>query len=308
MATKTKFEVKLDKVEEILGPKIRIIGIGGGGNAIVSRIAQKVKSTSFVVADIDEKVLKELPRRIQHFLFDGESEKKAKTLFEGIDFCILVACLGGEASSAILPVFAEISQRRKVVTLGIFLLPFEFEGEKKTGLAEFSLEKIRPNLNASVIISNQKLFNILNKNTPFKEAFFIANRWVAECLEGLIEVLYSSGLIGIDLAELKMVLAGRGKLAFLNTVEEEASKSIQGIARRAVYNRLSPYLAYKAERILFNITGGENLSINAVNQIGSIISKLINPRAKISFGVTQDKKYQDKIRITLLASGCEWQE
>ncbi|PJB09394.1 cell division protein FtsZ, partial [bacterium (Candidatus Gribaldobacteria) CG_4_9_14_3_um_filter_36_15] len=81
-----------------------------------------------------------------------------------------------------------------------------------------------------------------------------------------------------------------------------------GIARKVLFNRLSPYRSYKAKGILFNITGGENLSLNEVNQIGSIITNLVNPRAKVVFGVTQNKKYQDKIKITLLATGCEWKE
>jgi len=271
-------------------PKIRIIGIGGGGNAIVSEVALRVKKASFVMLDADV------------------GEKRAKNLFEGIDFCILVSCLGGQVGSNILPILAEASRRSKIITLGIFVLPFEFEGEERIELAKVSLANIKPNLSASVVVSNQKLLNVTDNITPFKEAFSIVNQWVAESLEGLIKMFDSSGLISTNFADLKMTLTGRGKLAFLNSVEAEISQSIQGTARKVVFNRLSPYLAYKAKKILFNITGGENLSINEINQIGSIISKSINPQAKISFGITQDKQYQNRIRITLLATGCQWQE
>lgn len=292
-------------------PEIRIIGIGGGGGAIVSEIAKNVKKASFVVVDTDL------------------GEKKTKNLFLGIDFCILISCLGGKTGSNILPILTEVSREFKLITLGIFVLPFEFEGEKKMRIAKSALEKISPNLNALVIISNQKLFCVVNKKTSLKEALSAVNKQVAESLKGLIELLYSSDLININLSDLRTILAGRGKLAFLNSIEAETTKPIhpvrgqrvqteaqkkrtsnrvQGIARKVVHNRLSPYLSYKAKKILFGITAGETFTLNETNQIGSIITNLVNPRAQIIFGVGQNKEYKDKIRITLLATGCQWQE
>ena len=300
--------------EQTFRPKIRIIGIGGGGNSIISEIAPKIKRASFVAVDTDLGTPKKVPGKIKRFRFNqkltqGLEREKIKNLFKGIDFCILVSCLGGGAGSGISPIFAEIARKLRNTTLGIFILPFEFEGEGKMEIARSSLEKIRPNLNASIVISNENLFKLVDKKSSFKEALFIVNERVAENLEGLIEMLYSSDLfIDIDFADLKVILAGRGKLAFLNSVEVKIQKPIQGIARKVLFNRLSPYRSYKAKGILFNITGGENLSLNEVNQIGSIITNLVNPRAKVVFGVNQNKKYQDKIKITLLATGCEWKE
>jgi len=300
--------------EQNFRPKIRIIGIGGGGNSIISEIAPKIKRASFVAVDTDLGAPKKVPGKIKRFRFNqkltqGLEREKIKNLFKGIDFCILVSCLGGGAGSGISPIFAEIARKLRNITLGIFILPFEFEGEEKMEIARSSLEKIRPNLNASIVISNENLFKLIDKKSSFKEALFIVNERVAENLEGLIEMLYSSDrFIDIDFADLKVILAGRGKLAFLNSVEVKIQKPIQGIARKVLFNRLSPYRSYKAKGILFNITGGENLSLNEVKQIGSIITNLVNPRAKVVFGVTQNKKYQDKIKITLLATGCEWKD
>lgn len=291
-----------------IGPRVKIIGIGGGGGLIVSEIAQRVEKVSFVAVDTDSRALRELPRKIKRFQFAVDAERGIKNLFEETDFCILVACLGGGAGSDILPMLADASRRRRVITFGVFVLPFEFEGEKKMELARAALAMAKSNISASVVVSNQKLFNIINKSTPFKEAFSIVNKRITEDLKGLVEMIDSSGLISINFADLKMALTGRGKLAFLNSVEAEVSQSIQGTARKVVFNRLSPYLAYKAKKILFNITGGENLNINEINQVGSIISNLVNPQAKIIFGITQNKKYKDKIKITLLAAGCRWQE
>ncbi len=315
---------------QIYEPRIKIIGIGGGGSSIVSEIASQIKRASFIVVDADQRVLKELPSKIKHFQFDQklihalkakkeleeqeqtpqDEREKIKGLLRGVDFCILVSCLGGEAGSGISPVFAEISRELRNITLGIFILPFEFEEERKMEIAKFSLEKIRKDINASVIISNQKLLQAVKEDTPLKEALSIVNKQLGESLRGLIEMFYASGLFCIDFTDLKTILAGRGKFAFLNTIETKFQGSVQIIARKVLHNRLSPYLVFKAKRILFNIMGAENLSLNEVNQIGSIITKLVNPRAKIVFGITQNKKYEDedKIKIVLLATDCQWQE
>ncbi len=313
---------------QIYEPRIKIIGIGGGGSSIVSEIASQIKRASFIVVDADQRVLKELPSKIKHFQFDQklihalkakkeleeqeqtpqDEREKIKGLLRGVDFCILVSCLGGEAGSGISPVFAEISRELRNITLGIFILPFEFEEERKMEIAKFSLEKIRKDINASVIISNQKLLQAVKEDTPLKEALSIVNKQLGESLRGLIEMFYASGLFCIDFTDLKTILAGRGKFAFLNTIEAKAQGPVQSIARKVLYNRLSPYLIFKAKGILFNIMGGENLSLNEVNQIGSVITKLVNPRAKIVFGITQNKKYEDKIKIVLLATDCQWQD
>lgn len=313
---------------QIYKPRIKIIGIGGGGSSIVSEIAPKIKRASFVVVDVNQQVLKKLPSKIKHFQFDQklihtlkakkefeeqeqtpqDEREKIKGLLRGADFCILVSCLGGEAGSGISPVFAEICRELRNITLGIFILPFEFEEEKKMEIAKSSLEKIRKDINASVIISNQKLLQAVKERTPLREAFSIVNKQLGESLRGLIEMFYASGLFCIDFTDLKTILAGRGKFAFLNIIETKAQGPVQSIARKVLYNRLSPYLIFKAKGILFNIMGGENFSLNEVNQIGSVITKLVNPRAKIVFGITQNKKYEDKIKIVLLATDCQWQE
>jgi len=156
-----------------IGPRVQIIGIGGGGGAIVAEIAQKVKMVEFIAVDTDRKAFKGLPKNLKRFWVNQTSDgsirepclKRIKNLFKGTDFCVLISCLGGETGFNTSPIFAEASRRHRMITLGIFVLPFEFEGEEKTELAKLSLQKIKPILNASMVISNQKLFNIINKNT-----------------------------------------------------------------------------------------------------------------------------------------------
>ena len=333
---------KLTKPTEppIYKTKIKVIGIGGGGSLIVSEIAPAIKRAGFVVANTDLRALQTATKAAKHFQFGqkltqglgtgmkpelgeqaAESEKeKIKELLKGQDFCILVSCLGGGTGSGASPIFAKILKNLRIPTLGIFTLPFEFEKEKRAQIARDSLEKLRFNLNALVIIPNQKIFQLIDKNTPLKEAFSAINKTLVESLEGLITFIYSPGLINVDFADLKTILAGRGRLAYLNTAETKSPNQIEELAKRVLSNPLSPYSVQGAREILYNIDGGLNLNLEQVEQIGKTISNSINPQARVAFGITQNKKdyyppsalpakgRAPRIKITLLANGCKWKE
>jgi len=324
-------KLKKPKLEKSLEPsvyktRIKVIGIGGGGSSIVSEIASEVKKVTFVVANTNSQTLRGVTKGVRHFQFGksitqglgtgmnpelgeqaAESDKeKIKELLKETDFCILISCLGGGSGSGAAPVFAKILKNRGIHTLGIFTLPFEFERGKRTQIAKDSLEKLRQNLNALVIIPNQKIFQIINKNTPLKEAFSTVNKFIAESLEGLITLIYSPGLIQVDFADLKTILSGRGKLAYLNTAKAKNLDQIKELTEKILFNPLFPYSVKGAKEVLFNIDGGLNLNMSQVEEIGKTISSLINPRARVAFGITRNKK--EGIKITLLANGCKWEE
>jgi cell division protein FtsZ len=303
--------------------KIRVVGIGGGGGSIISEIVSRVKKADFVAANTDNRSLKGLTRRVKRFQF-GQSithglgtgmnvelgeiaaqadKEKIKKLLEGQDLCVIVACLGGGTGSGATPMFAKISRGLGNLTYGIFTLPFEFEGEKKMETAKESLERIRPYLNAYSFIPNERIFRIIDKNTPLRSALSAINRRLAESLGGLIETIYLPGLINIDFADLKTILAGRGRLTYLNTIEIEESDR-EGLTKKLISSPLYPYTIKGARSILYNITSGKNLQLSEVSQISKTISESINRKAKIIFGVSQSQKHQDKIKITLLATGC----
>ena len=317
-------EPELEK-EKIKKTKVRVVGVGGGAGNIVSEIASRIKKATFVAANTDLQALRTLRRTVLRFQF-GEnlthglgtgmnyelakeaalSEKeRIKGLFNGQDFCILVGSLGGGVGSGASPIFAKIAKSSGAITLGAFTMPFKFEGEKKQEIAREALQKLRPYLNAIVILPNDKIFQIIDKSTPLKEALSAINRNLAESLEGLIETIYLPGLINIDFADLRTILQGQGRFAYLNTVEVQggANRALEAI-KKALNCPLYPYTIRGAKRVLFNITGEKELSLSDVSQISKTIFELVNPEAKIIFGISQDKKYQDKIKVALLAVGC----
>lgn len=311
-----------DKIKKI---KIRVIGIGGGAGNVVSEIASKLKGASFVSTNTDFQALKAIGRKVQTFQF-GESfthglgtgmnpetaelaaqaeEEKIKKLMQGQDMVILVATLGGGTGAGAAPVFAKISKSLGNLTLGIFTLPFKFEGERKMEIANEALEKLKSRLNTFTVVPNERIFEIVERTTSLAKAFSAINKILAKSLEGLIETIFEPGLINIDFADVGTILAGQGRLTYLNTVEVPKSESSAKETIEKVLNSpLYPYTIKGAKGIILNIAGEKELELAEVSQISQTISNLANKEAKIIFGIAQGKKYQNVIKTTLLAVGC----
>lgn len=324
VAKTVKRKKRVQKDEGVIRQtKIKVIGIGGGGGSVVSEIAARLKKVDFVAANTDLQALKKISRECKPFQFGrdltqglgcgmnsdtgrkaAELEKeKIKKVIEGADFCILVSCLGGGTGSGASSVFTEVAKEFNNVCFGIFTLPFKFEGEKKAKIALNALEKLKPNLNALTVIPNEKIFQIIDKNTSLERALSSLNKILEQGLEGLIEMIYLPGLINIDWADFKTILEGKGKLCYLNSVEERREKGAEELVRQLLQSPLSEYDIRGAEKILYNIASDKDLKMETVEQISKSITRC-NPKAKIIFGISQHPKYKGKIWITLLATGC----
>jgi len=322
-------------------PKIKIIGIGGGAGSIISEIVSRVKWADFAIADTDARALSSASRKLKKIQFGQELTKglgtgmnptigelaaqnekeKIKKIFEGQDLCVILACLGGGTSSGAVPIFAKISRDCGCLSFGIFTLPFEFEGDKKMEIAWQSLEKIKHCLNVYSVIPNESIFKIIEKNAPLKTALSAINGKLSENIEGLIGMIHSPGLINIDFADLKAVLNGRGRLAYLNMAtigeggEEEPRENNISEEKNDIDKIISdPLYTYNikgAKGILYNIVGGKDLRLAEVSRISDMIFKSINKNAKIIFGISQrqenpsrNKAERNKVRVAMLAVGC----
>lgn len=321
IAAESEFDVKKTK--------IKIIGIGGGGGNIVSEIAQRVKKASFAVANTDYQALKNVPDNVVAFQFGEkfthglgtgmdamlaeeaakDEKERIKKLLEGQDLVILVSALGGGTGSGATPVFAQISKSLGNLTYGIFTMPFVFEGAKKNELARASLEKARHYLNAITILPNERVFQIVPKTTAFTKTLSYINRMLYESLEGLVETIYDPGLINIDFADLRAILSGQGKMAFLNTVtfEKGGGSNIESF-EKTLTSPLYPYTIEKARGLLLNIVGGRDLKLSEVNQILTNVGSRISREAKIIFGISQEPDAPGGVRVTVLATGCAGSE
>lgn len=325
-AAKSKEKPKVKPIEAsdaIRRTRIRVIGIGGGGGSIIAEIATQVKKVDFVAANTDIQALKTIGKKIRTLQFGQTltgglgcgmdpkvgrnaalaAEQKIANLFDNVDLAILVASLGGGTGSGATPEFAKIAKDLGVMTLGIFTMPFKFEGVKRAQIARASLEKLKLNLNAFSIIPNENIFKIINKDTPIIEAFSAVNKRLAENLRGLIEMIYCPGIVNIDFADLRTILDGKGKLAYLNSASSQGDGRSEEAIKELLGSPLNEYGIHNAEKILFNITASKDLKMSEVESISKAVSDF-NRRAKIIFGVSQDNTYKDSLRIALLAVGC----
>lgn len=310
--------------EEMHHTKIRVIGIGGGGGNIIAEIAPKVPRIEFWVANTDMQALKRIGKACRRFAFGQNftqglgcggnakigtaaakhAEEKISRLFQGVDFCILVSCLGGGTGSGAVSVFAELAKKANCLTLGVFTLPFRFEGEKRMQTAKLALAKTIPFLSASVIFPNEKIFQLLDKGAGFQSALSQVNTMLAQDLKNLMDVIYSPGLVNIDFADLRSVLEGEGRFAYLASaeVQDDASSRAESVVKALLSHPLNEYNPRGAERILLNIAADKELSIAEVQSISSMICAL-NPQAKMIFGVSHPPKAKKAIILTLLAVG-----
>jgi cell division protein FtsZ len=315
-----KEPVSAFRAENLFKAKIKVIGIGGGGGSIVSEIGKSLEKATFVVADTDARSLKK-KTDIKYFLFGQEkthglgtggnpeiaretaedSKEKIEKLFFDQDIVILISSLGGGLGSGATEIFAKLAMASGAITLGIFTLPFKFEGKSKSRIALKHLRELRSLLNVSITIPNEKIFKIIDVNTPITQAFSVVNKNLIESLESLIDLIYNPGLINIDFADLRTILKGKGSLAFLNTAEESGKDRAEKICQKILINPLYQNNNFTAEKILFNVSGPADLKMHEVEKISRTISEL-NPKARVIFGISRGKS-KSKIKTTILMTG-----
>ena len=303
--------------------KIRVIGIGGGGGSIIAEVAPHLRKVDFISANTDAQALKAVGKAVRTFQFGQaltrglgcgmdpkvgknaakEAETKISGLFKDVDLAIFVSSLGGGTGAGAAPEFARIAKESGVMTFGIFTTPFKFEGVKRAQIAKFSLERLKPYLNVFSVIPNENIFRIINKDTPITESFSAINRRLAENLLGLVQMIYSPGIINIDFADLKTILDGKGKLAYLNSATGQGENRSEDAVKALLSSPLNEYGINGAEKILFNITASKDLGMAETEFISESIAGP-NRRAKIIFGVSQDNNCKSSLRVCLLAVGC----
>lgn len=327
--TRRKQKKVRSKIAEIFDgvykPKIKVVGVGGGGSNIVAEIAKLVGRLDFVVANTDTQALRQIARKNVKTLAFGEKltqglgcgmdaamgetaaqqdKEKLVKLMQGQDLLILVASLGGGTASGAAPVFLQTAKELKCLTIGIFTLPFSFEGEKRKELALSSLEKLKPLVNTYALIPNDNIFRLIDKTASFNAALSALNKKLAESLQGFVETLSVPGFINIDFADIQSLLEGRERLSYLASAISSGQDRARAAVEQALANPLLEYSSKGAERVLVNISGGKDLKMQEVSQACKAISQE-SPKAKVIFGITLQNAFAKKMRITLFAFGVQ---
>jgi cell division protein FtsZ len=319
--------MKIFEMEEIKNQnaKIKIVGVGGGGsNAVNSMIASSLQGVEFIAVNTDAQALEsslahqriQIGAELTKGLGAGanpEVGRKAalddRTQIEealsGADMVFITAGMGGGTGTGAAPIVAEAAKSQGILTAAVVTRPFLFEGNKRGRNAEQGIKELKKNVDAIIIIHNNRLLDITEKNTTWLQALNLANDVLRQAVKGISDLILVPGLINQDFADIKTILLDSGR-ALMGIGSAEGENRALNAARMAIKSPLLEEASIEgAKGVLINITGGSSLSFHEIHEAASLIQDSIDDDAEIIFGSTIDPDLDDKIIITVIATGFE---
>jgi cell division protein FtsZ len=304
-------------------PRIAVLGVGGaGGNAVNNMIEAKLQGVEFLVANTDAqalgrsrcKTLIQLGRGVTHGLGSGsqpdvgraaaeETLDELRTALEGFHMVFITAGMGGGTGTGSTPVIAQAARENGSLTIGVTTKPFTFEGPKRMRVAETGLQELHRHLDTLLVIPNQNLFQVADKETTFAEAFRIADRVLQDAVRAVSDLIVRPGLINLDFADVRAVVSGMGR-AMMGAGEAEGDGRAVAAAEAAIANPLLEGLAIEEVRaLLVNVAGGDDLTLHEIESAVGTIGKRIDPSVNTIFGSTLDADLDGRIRVSIVATG-----
>lgn len=306
-----------------LKPRIAVIGVGGGGgNAVNNMIAQNLEGVDFIVANTDAQALAhssasrkiQLGLEITQGLGAGarpevgkiaaeEAKEEISRELDGVNMVFITAGMGGGTGSGAAPVVAHIAKEKGILTVGVVTKPFAFEGRKRMETAESALATFTSEVDSIIVIPNQNLFRIADKNTTLADAFLMADDVLYSGVRSITDLMMMPGLINLDFADVKNIMQDKGK-AIMGTGEAEGENRAQEAAKQALSNPLlDDCTMHGAKGVLINITGGDDITLMEIDEAASIIKEEVDDNANIIFGSSYDESLAGKIRVSIVVTG-----
>lgn len=308
-----------------LKPRITVIGVGGGGgNAISNMMAKNLEGVDFVVANTDAQALALSPatRKIQlgleitqglgagarpeigRMAAEEAKEDIEKELADS-NMVFITAGMGGGTGSGAAPVVAKIAKEKGILTVGVVTKPFAFEGKKRMENAESALENFIKEVDSIIVIPNQNLFRIADKNTTLKDAFVKADEVLYDGVRSITDLMIMPGLINLDFADVKRIMEDKGK-AIMGTGEAEGEDRARVAAEQALSNPILDDCSMKgAKGVLINITGGSDITLMEIDEAVNIIREEVDEDAEIIFGSSYDDSLSGRIRVSIVVTGID---
>ena len=305
--------------------KIKVIGVGGGGgNAVSSMIdGEAIGGVEFIAINTDAQVLlaNKAPTKLQigEKLTKGlgvggspelgeqaaeESVEKVKELLVDSDMVFVTAGMGGGTGTGACPIIARLSKEAGALTVGIVTKPFHFEGTRRMVIAEEGIEKFREQVDTLIVIPNQRLMDVIDRKMTLLEAFKVADSVLGQAVAGISDIITTPGLINVDFADVKTIMQSAGT-ALLGIGTGVGENRAQMAARAAISSPLLDLSIEGATGVLFNITGGNDLTMFEVDEAARIISSSADADANIIFGAVIKQDLADQIKITVVATGFD---
>ena len=303
--------------------RIKVLGIGGsGGNAVNHMIASKVKGVDFIAVNTDAQDLHRsltkkrihIGKNITRGLGTGmnpdlgkraaeETRDELQEIVKGADMVFITCGLGGGTGTSASPIVARIAKELGCLTVAVVTKPFFFEGRQRSRIADAGLDELRKEVDAIIVIPNDRLLSNIEKSTTVKSAFAMCDDILRHAVEGIADLITTPGLVNIDFADIRTVMENAGSaLMGIGTATGE-NRAIEA-AKMAINSPLLDVSIAGAKGVLFSIAGGEDLTMFEIQDAAKVITESIDPEAKIIFGtVRNDKLRKNEIKITVIATG-----
>ncbi len=303
---------------------IKVVGIGGGGcNALDRMIEEGLQGVEFVAINTDAQalMLSKAPTRVRigdkltRGLGSGgnsdigkkaaeESSEELYEVLKGSDMVFITSGMGGGTGTGACPVIAQISREVGALTIGVVTRPFTFEGARRIQNAEGGIIKLKEQADTLIVIPNDRLLQIVDKRANLQDAFRVADDVLHQGVQGISELITIPGLINLDFADVRTIMS-EGGAALMAVGQATGEDRAREAAEKAISSQLLDITIDGARGILFNVTGGPDLTLFEVNQAAAIIKETAHPDVNLIFGAVIDPNMGEEVRITVIATGFE---
>jgi len=306
---------------------IKVIGVGGGGGNAVSRMMEgddRLKGVEFIAVNTDAQDLDYasahrkiyIGKALTHGLGAGmnpdigkqaaeENRSEIGEILDGADIVFVTAGMGGGTGTGASPIIAEIAREKGILTIGIVTKPFTFEGTQRMTLAQDGLNRLREKVDALVVIPNDRIFSLIDKETSLTKAFSYIDDVLKHGVKGITELINSPGIINVDFADIKTIIRDAGTTLIGIGVASGQDRGVKAVTA-AINSPLLEVSIEGAKGVLFGIAGGKDLKMTEINDIAKAIAGNLDSNARVIFGAYHDRSLKDKsLKVTVIATGFD---
>ena len=302
--------------------RIKVIGVGGGGNNVVNRMVRSgTRGVDFVAVNTDKQALNvssatykiQIGEKLTHGQGAGsdpevgrksaeESRAQISKALEDTDMVFITAGMGGGTGTGGAPIVAEIAREQGILTVGVVTKPFGFEGRRRMQQAEKGIEELQGKVDSLVIIPNERLKHATDQKITFANAFEIADDVLRQAVQSISDLIRDTGFINLDLADVTAIMKNAG-MAHMGVGRAAGKGKAEEAARMAISSPLLETSIHGARGVLINVTGSMDIGLEEVEQAASLVQDAVHPDALTIFGATFDESMDDEIRVTVIATG-----
>jgi len=303
--------------------KTKIVGIGGSGcNAILRMKKSKMRGVELIAINTDDQDLKKtkadfkirIGKNITQGLGTGmnpeigkkaaqENKNEIQEILKDSDMVFITCGLGGGTGSGASPVVAEIAKNFGILTIAIVTKPFSFEGTHRRKIADNAEKLLKGKVDSLIIIENDKLLESLDPEVSISTAFWTCDDILRQAVQGITDLIFLPGIINVDFADIRSIMKNSGTALFGTGIASGENRAIEAV-KKAINSPLLNVSCKGAKGVLFNVSGGDDLSLSEIDEVAKLITQEINPQAKVIFGALKDKNLKEgEIKVNVIAAG-----